>query len=111
MSGPDDGAEVEAGDPPRAVADGGERGDDGRVPVDSGALWPGETDDDRGLVLNWFVSEGSRVEEGSRIAEFQVEKVDVDVPAPATGTLEEVVLGEDSEFERGDVLAYVAPEG
>ncbi|WP_435064425.1 lipoyl domain-containing protein [Halobaculum sp. EA56] len=85
--------------------------DGDRVAVDSGALWPGETDDDVGLVLDWFVPEGSRVEAGERIAEFQVEKVDVDVPAPATGVLAEVVRGEDSEFERGDVLAYIEPEG
>ncbi|MFC7068777.1 lipoyl domain-containing protein [Halobaculum lipolyticum] len=85
--------------------------DDDRVPVDSGALWPGETDDDVGLVLNWFVAEGSRVAEGDRIAEFQVEKVDVDVPAPATGVLAEIVRDEDAEFDRGDVLAYVEPAG
>ncbi|SHH02721.1 lipoyl domain-containing protein [Halobaculum gomorrense] len=83
----------------------------GRVPVDSGALWPGDTDDEVGLLLNWFVPEGSHVAEGDRIAEFQVEKVDVDVPAPATGTLAEVVVDEDGEFDRGDALAYVEPEG
>ncbi|QZP39727.1 lipoyl domain-containing protein [Halobaculum magnesiiphilum] len=86
-------------------------GGDDRVPVDSGALWPGDTDDDVGLLLNWFVSEGSRVSEGDRIAEFQVEKVDVDVPAPASGTLAEIVVDEDGEFDRGDVLGYVEPEG
>jgi len=92
---------------PRTATDGGAE----RVPVDSGALWPGDTDDDVGLLLNWFVAKGSRVSEGDRIAEFQVEKVDVDVPAPATGTLAEVVVDEDGEFDRGDVLGYVEPEG
>ena len=82
-----------------------------RVPVDSGDLWPGETDDDVALVLNWFVAEGSRVEEGARIGEFQVEKVDVDVPSPATGVLAEIVCDEDEEFDRGDVLAYVETDG
>ncbi|MFC7137846.1 lipoyl domain-containing protein [Halobaculum litoreum] len=82
-----------------------------RVPVDSGALWPGDTDDDVGLVLNWFVAEGSHVEAGARIAEFQVEKVGVGVPAPATGVLVEIVRGEDAEFERGAVLGYVEATG
>ncbi|WP_277555920.1 lipoyl domain-containing protein [Halobaculum limi] len=82
----------------------------GRVPVDSEAVWPGDTDDDVALLLNWFRAEGSRVEEGDRIAEFQVEKVDVDVPAPVTGTLAEVVVDEDGEFERGAILAYIEAE-
>lgn len=102
----------ETSGPEEAVEDapGGEAAGD-RVPVDSGALWPGDTDDDVALLLNWFVPEGSRVTEGDRIAEFQVEKVDVDVPAPATGTLAEIVVDEDGEFDRGAVIAYVAPEG
>lgn len=94
-------------DSPYTATDGGTD----RIPVDSGALWPSDTDDDVALLLNWFVAEGTRVSEGDRIAEFQVEKVDVDVPAPATGTLAEVVVDEDGEFDRGDVLAYVEPEG
>jgi len=36
--------------------------------------------------------------------------VSVDVPAPVTGTLDELVLEEDDEFERGDVLAWIRPE-
>jgi hypothetical protein len=103
----DDGAD----ETDEAGAAAGSGADPDRVPVDSGALWPGDTDDDVGLLLNWFVPEGSRVSEGDRIAEFQVEKVDVDVPAPATGTLAAVVVDEDGEFDRGDVLAYVEPEG
>jgi pyruvate/2-oxoglutarate dehydrogenase complex dihydrolipoamide acyltransferase (E2) component len=80
-----------------------------RVAVDTEPLWPGEVTDDAGLVINWFVAEGARVTEGQRLCEVQVEKVDVDVPSPADGTLVEVVYGEDEEFQRGQALAYVRP--
>lgn len=81
----------------------------GRVAVGTEQLWPEDPDDDVGLVINWFVPEGARVEAGEPICEIQVEKVDVDVPAPTTGTLVEIVHGEDAEFERGAVLAYIDP--
>lgn len=81
-----------------------------RVAVETEDVWPEDAEADEGVVVNWFASEGSRVEEGNDLCEFQVEKVSVDVPAPATGTLDEIALGEDDEFERGDTLAWIRPE-
>ncbi|PGF16659.1 biotin attachment protein [Natrinema sp. CBA1119] len=83
---------------------------DERVAVDTADVWPDDADEDEGVVVNWFLSEGSRVEEGDALCEYQVEKVSVDVPAPMTGTLDEIILEEDDEFERGDVLAWIRPE-
>jgi pyruvate/2-oxoglutarate dehydrogenase complex dihydrolipoamide acyltransferase (E2) component len=79
-----------------------------QVSVNTGSVWPEDAEDEEGLVINWFVSEESQVEEGDPLCEFQVEKVDVEVPAPVTGTIEEIILEEDAEFERGDTLAYIA---
>lgn len=81
-----------------------------RVAVDSAAVWPEDTDEDEGVVSNWFVREGARVAEGDVVCEIQVEKVSVDVHAPATGELAEIVRGEGDEFARGDTLAWVVPE-
>ncbi|MFC6988440.1 lipoyl domain-containing protein [Haloplanus sp. GCM10025708] len=78
-----------------------------RVAVDSAAVWPEDTDEDEGVVSNWFVREGARIEEGDVVCEIQVEKVSVDVPAPATGELDEIAHGEGDEFRRGDALAWV----
>lgn len=80
-----------------------------RVAVDTAAVWPDDADEDEGIVVNWFTSEGSPVDEGDTLCEIQIEKVDVDVPAPANGTLDEIVLDEDAEFERGDTLAWIRP--
>ncbi len=80
------------------------------IDVESAAVWPEDSQDvEEAIVSNWFVSEGTHVEEGDTIAEIQIEKVSVDVPAPATGELMERLVGENEEFERGDVLARIEP--
>lgn len=84
-------------------------GDPDRVAIDTDELWPEDADEDEGVVVNWFVSEGSHVDAGADICEFQVEKVSVDVQAPVAGTLEEIGLEEDAEFERGATLAWIRP--
>ena len=84
--------------------------DDERIAVDTGDVWPEDTDEDEGVVVNWFLREESRVNAGEDLCEFQVEKVSVDVRAPASGTLEEIVLEENDEFERGAVLAWIRPD-
>ncbi|SIR56912.1 lipoyl domain-containing protein [Natronorubrum thiooxidans] len=85
--------------------------DDGsRVALDSADFWPEDTDEAEGLVLDWYVSEGSQVDDGDLLCEFQVEKIDVEVAAPTSGTVDEIVLEKDAELERGDTLAYLMPE-
>lgn len=78
-----------------------------RLEINTADVWPEDVDEDEGVVVNWFTSEGSQVEEGDTLCEIQVEKVSLDVPAPATGTVHEIVCHEDHEFERGDTLAVL----
>ncbi|MXR52044.1 biotin attachment protein [Halovenus sp. WSH3] len=78
-----------------------------RVAINVDEYWPEDADDDEGVVINWFVGEGTTVDEGEVICEIQVEKVDVDIAAPAGGTVTEIVVPEDGEFERGETLAYI----
>lgn len=73
------------------------------------AEWPDDVDSEEGVVVNWFTRAGATVEEGESLCEVQVEKVSVDVYAPADGTLVEIAREEDDEFEMGDTLAWVAP--
>ncbi|MFC7202225.1 lipoyl domain-containing protein [Haloferax namakaokahaiae] len=80
----------------------------GDVEVTSASVWPDDAADvDEGYLANWFVNEGSSVSEGEVICEIQVEKVSVDVPAPATGTISEVLVAEGGDFGRSDVLARI----
>lgn len=79
------------------------------VAVDSAAVWPEDAEDvDEAVVANWFVREGATVEEGEPLCEIQIEKVSVDVPAPASGTLSEIQLRENDEFTRDDTLATIS---
>ena len=81
------------------------------VAVESETIWPADSDDvEEAIVSNWFVREGTTVTEGDPIAEIQIEKVSLDVPAPATGEIHELLVDEQSEFERGDTLARISTD-
>ncbi|WP_396612072.1 lipoyl domain-containing protein [Haloferax sp. S1W] len=80
------------------------------VEIDSASVWPEDADDvTEAYLANWFVREGSAVEQGETLCEMQVEKVSIDVPAPVAGTVTEIVVAEGSDFDRGDVLARIQP--
>lgn len=80
-----------------------------RVAVSVDAVWPDETDEDEAVVVDWFVPEGADVDAGTTLCTIQVEKVDIDVPAPAAGSVDEIVVDEDEVCTPGDVLAWIAP--
>jgi pyruvate/2-oxoglutarate dehydrogenase complex dihydrolipoamide acyltransferase (E2) component len=80
------------------------------VAVDADAVWPADAADvEEGVLGNWFVSEGGSVERGEALCEIQVEKVSVDVPAPAAGALTERLVAEGETFRRGDPLGRIRP--
>lgn len=83
---------------------------DERIPLSVDEYWPEDADDaDEGIVVDWFVKETTAVDEGDTLCEIQVEKVSVDVIAPTGGSIDEIVVGEDDEFTRGDTLAWIKP--
>ncbi|SEL95606.1 lipoyl domain-containing protein [Haloferax larsenii] len=80
------------------------------VDVDSETVWPEDAEDvTEAYLANWFVREGSAVDQGETLCEMQVEKVSIDVTAPVSGTVTEIVVGEGVDFDRGDVLARIRP--
>ncbi|WP_435156535.1 lipoyl domain-containing protein [Haladaptatus sp. DFWS20] len=81
-----------------------------RVAVSTTDVWPADAEEDEAVVVNWFVTEGSHVDAGDDICEFQIEKVSIDVTAPVTGTLDEIVLAENDEFGAGATLAWIRPD-
>lgn len=78
------------------------------IEVDSAVVWPEDAMDvEEGVVSTWFVREENHVERGTTLCEIQIEKVSVDVPAPASGIVAEILVGEHGEFTRGDALARI----
>ena len=64
-------------------------------------------DDSEIVVANWVVADGEHVDKGDLICELMVTKVTVEVPAPATGTLEQRASEEDI-VAAGAVLGVIA---
>ncbi len=64
-----------------------------------------------GTVLEWHVSEGEEVEEGQTMVEVSTDKVDAEVPAPASGTVTKIMVQVDEEIEVGKPLAEIDPNG
>lgn len=82
------------------------------VAVSSSTVWPEDAMDvEEGVVATWFTREGAHVDEGETLCEIQIEKVSVDVPAPVSGTVESILVDENDEFERGDVLVRIRRDG
>jgi 2-oxoglutarate dehydrogenase E1 component len=64
-----------------------------------------------GTVLEWHVSEGDAVEEGQTMVEVSTDKVDAEVPAPASGTITKILVQVDEEVDVGKPLAEIDPNG
>ena len=64
-----------------------------------------------GTVLEWHVSEGDSVEEGQTMVEVSTDKVDAEVPAPASGTVTKILVQPDETVEVGKALAEIDPNG
>ena len=62
-----------------------------------------------GTVLEWHVSEGDFVEEGDTVVEVSTDKVDAEVPAPASGTISKLLVEVDDEVKVGAPLAELEP--
>src|SRR5215207_3070299 len=64
-----------------------------------------------GTVLEWHVSEGQEVAEGDTVVEVSTDKVDAEVPAPASGTITKLLVAVDDTVEVGQALARIDPNG
>ena len=62
-----------------------------------------------GIVSRWLKAVGDTVDEGEPLVEVTTDKVDVEVPAPATGRLTEIVAAEGETVAVGAILAVIAP--
>lgn len=58
----------------------------------------------------WLVDQGDEVVEGDRLLEVVASNVTIDIPAPATGVLEEHRVSEGDPLIPGQVLGVIAEE-
>ena len=73
-------------------------------------LVPVEQEGTKAVVRTWLKAVGQRVEENEPLVELETDKVAMEVPAPASGVLREIVLNIDADAAPGAVLGRIAVE-
>src|SRR2546423_2372736 len=61
-----------------------------------------------GTILEWAVKVGDPVEDGQTVVELSTDKVDMELPAPASGTITEILFEEGDTVTVGQVIARMA---
>ncbi|MGZ4292895.1 MAG: dihydrolipoamide acetyltransferase family protein [Solirubrobacteraceae bacterium] len=64
-----------------------------------------------GTVVAWRVGVGDAIEAEQTICEISTDKIDTEVPAPASGVVTEILVDIDQTVEVGTVMARIAVEG
>src|SRR5215475_6870294 len=64
-----------------------------------------------GTVTRWLKNEGDHVEADEPLLEVSTDKVDTEVPSPASGTLTSIKVREDETVEIGVELAVIGQDG
>ncbi|MCM3925566.1 dihydrolipoamide succinyltransferase, partial [Frankia sp. AiPs1] len=60
-----------------------------------------------GTVTRWLKQEGERVEADEPLLEVSTDKVDTEIPAPASGVISSIKVAEDETVEVGVELAVI----
>ena len=61
-----------------------------------------------GTILEWHVKVGDSIKADATIVEISTDKVDVELPAPATGTVTELLVAEGDTVTVGQVIARIS---
>jgi pyruvate dehydrogenase E2 component (dihydrolipoamide acetyltransferase) len=64
-----------------------------------------------GTVTKWAKAEGDAVEADETLLEISTDKVDTEVPSPASGVVQQILVQEGETVEVGTKIAVIAPEG
>ncbi len=63
-----------------------------------------------GTILEWSVKVGESVRQGDTVVEISTDKVDMELPAPATGTILEILAGDGETVTVGQVIGRMSSE-
>src|ERR1700719_3898148 len=64
-----------------------------------------------GTILEWHVKVGDFIKADDTIVEISTDKVDLELPAPASGTVSEILIAEGETVTVGQVIARIAVKG
>ncbi|MCX7761937.1 MAG: 2-oxo acid dehydrogenase subunit E2 [Candidatus Kryptonium sp.] len=63
-----------------------------------------------GTILKWHKKPGDRVQKDEILLEISTDKVDTEIPSPASGILTEILFKENETIAVGTVIAYIETE-
>lgn len=66
---------------------------------------------DEVTVTKWLKQEGETINEFEPLLEVNTDKVDTEIPAPASGTILKIVMQEGSPAKVGEILAFIGTPG
>src|SRR4051794_9722850 len=64
-----------------------------------------------GTILEWRVGVGDPIKLDDTIVEISTDKVDIELPSPATGTISEILIAEGDTVTVGQVIARISLNG
>src|ERR1044071_7257291 len=64
-----------------------------------------------GTVVRWIKKPGDKVERDEPLLEISTDKVDAEIPSPASGTLTEILAQEGQTVTVNSVIARIAADG
>jgi pyruvate dehydrogenase E2 component (dihydrolipoyllysine-residue acetyltransferase) len=64
-----------------------------------------------GTITKWLKAEGEEIAADESLLEISTDKVDTEVPSPASGVLTQILVPEGETVEVGTKLAVISPEG
>src|SRR5881296_1288405 len=64
-----------------------------------------------GTITKWLKQEGEHIAADESLLEISTDKVDTEVPSPAEGVVQQILVHEGETVEVGVKLAVIAPEG
>jgi 2-oxoglutarate dehydrogenase E2 component (dihydrolipoamide succinyltransferase) len=62
---------------------------------------------DEGVITKWLIAEGDFIEEYEPLLEVNTDKVDTEIPSPASGVLLKIIVSEGTTVHAGSVLAWI----
>jgi pyruvate/2-oxoglutarate dehydrogenase complex dihydrolipoamide acyltransferase (E2) component len=62
---------------------------------------------EEGTIVKWWKKEGETVKEGETLFEMETDKVTMEVPAPASGTVQKILKAEGETVPVAEVVAII----
>src|SRR3990172_8051134 len=64
-----------------------------------------------GTISRWLKAKGEQITEFEPLLEVNTDKVDTEIPSPATGTLLDILIPEGTTVNAGTLLAWIGEAG